>query len=240
VTPAYTAPSTAELRKLLGSVQCLLLDFDGPVCRLFSGYPAEAIASMLRDHLAGHPVPVTDPQLTAGGDPHAILRACGRPELVAELEVLLTAAEEAAARSAEPTPLAGEFIEAAANSGLALAITTNNAPSAVGNYLEEHGLDGYFGSRIFGRNAEDPALMKPDPDCLRRAMTDVGARPEESLMIGDSAADAAAAKAAGVAFLGYARSTDRVARLQQFDPNPVVVGLRELVDAVRGLARPDE
>ncbi|MFC4030185.1 HAD family hydrolase [Streptomyces polygonati] len=238
MTSAYNGPSAARLQALLARAACLLLDFDGPVCRLFQGYPSGDIAADLRAYLAERGSPVKDPGLITGTNPHEILRATTNGELAAGLELLLAEAEEVAAHSAEPTPLAARFIRTAAGSGRVLAITTNNAPAAVAVYLKEHGLEGFFGQRIFGRSTRDPALMKPHPDCLLRAIETLGVRPGDCLMIGDSAADAAAAKAAHVPFLGYARSADRVARLRTVDPHPVVIGMPGLVAAIEGAARP--
>nr|WP_272919921.1 HAD-IA family hydrolase [Streptomyces sp. SID4948] len=203
---------------------------------MFEGYPAHTIAAAMRAYLAERGSPLTDPALVTATDPHAILRAPMSGEPAADLELLLAEAEEIAARSAEPTPLADRFIRAAAAGGRLLAITSNNAPAAVAAYLKEHGLDDCFEQRIFGRSAVDPALMKPHPDCLLRAMDALGVRPADCLMIGDSAADAAAAGAAGVPFLGYARSTDQAAQLRTLGPHPVVVGMADLVAAIERIA----
>lgn len=240
MTSAYIGPSIPRLQDLLASAECLLLDFDGPICRLFSGLPARKIAATMRDYLTEHGRPVTDAGLIASADPHEILRAPMNDALTAGLELLLTEAEEKAARVAAPTPLSHEFIQAAAAGGRILAITTNNAPSAVEAYLQEHDLGGLFGPRIFGRSAKDPALMKPNPDSLLRAIDALGVSASECLMIGDSAADAIAAQAANVGFLGYARSADRVARLRGVGAPHVVLGMTDLVTAIRGLVPPNE
>lgn len=239
MTPAYDGPSIPRLQDILAGADCLLLDFDGPVCRLFSGHPAEGIALTMRDFLADQGSAVTDPRLLASSDPHEILRSPMSDDLSAGLEVLLTYEEEWAARTAQPTPLAAEFIRAVADSGRKMAITTNNAPSAVEAYLRDHRLSGLFGSRIFGRSTKDPSLMKPHPACLLRAIETLGVQPWDCLMIGDSVADAVAARAAKVGFLGFARSADRVARLQDVGPHPVVVGMADLLAAMRGLVAPN-
>lgn len=237
MTPTHIGPEPTVLRALLDRSKCLLLDFDGPVCRLFSGRPAALVAAEMRQLIKGratldHLAP------TQRSDPHLLLRAPMPDRLTADLGAVLTNAEELAALSAAPTPGADDFIRAADAAGRLLAITTNNAPSAVVAYLKEHGLDGYFGSRIFGRG-DDPSLMKPHPDCLLRAVEALGAAPQDCLMIGDSLPDAQAAVAAGIGFLGYARSEDRVARLRTVDPHPVVVGMAGLVAAARSLIPPN-
>ena len=40
-----TDPHATELRDLLAATKCVLFDFDGPVCRLFAGHPAAAVAA---------------------------------------------------------------------------------------------------------------------------------------------------------------------------------------------------
>lgn len=242
MTSAYNGPSEAALRALLSDARCLLLDFDGPVCHLFSGHPAVQVADSMRRHLRdeGYVSPSVAPRPgLASRDPLQVLLALAGHKLAPELELLLTEEEESAARTAQPTPLVAEFIQAVADSDRILAITTNNAPGAAEAYLKEHGLDGFFERRIYGRVAEDPTLMKPDPDCLLRAIDGSGLRPGDCLMVGDSPSDAAAAKAAGVPFLGYARSADRVPRLQTVDRYPVVVGMQDLVAAAQDLLPPN-
>jgi HAD superfamily hydrolase (TIGR01509 family) len=155
-------------------------------------------------------------------------------DLTGKLESLLTAEEEYAAATAEPTIGAEDFVRSAQARGWTLAITTNNAPQPVEKYLKIHRWDDIFGGRIFGRRPEDPSLMKPHPDCLRRAMVDLGATPADCLMIGDSRADAEAAGKAMVPFVGFAANDDRAAQLRKAAPAaPVVVGMEPLIAAVR-------
>lgn len=213
-----------------------MLDFDGPVCRLFGGSPAGKIALDMRRYLATLGPDGTGPRgpergAADDGDPHRMLSRFQDRKTAAALERILAAGEEAAAESAFPTPGAAAFIRNVHSSGRALAMTTNNAPGAALRYLKQQALDDCFEGRVFGRDPDDPGLMKPHPDCLLRAMAAMGVRADECLAIGDSPRDAAAAKAAGVPFLGYARSEDRVARLRQVDPHPVVVGMHGLASA---------
>lgn len=241
MTSEYNNPSAAEIRALLDRAACLLFDFDGPLCRLFSGSPAPRIAQAMRDLLAELGAALTDPELLASGDPHRILKAPLPPRFTRALERMLTDEEEAAALSAEPAPHAAEFIQLMAARGRLLAVTTNNAPTAVDAYLKAQGLERWFGGRVFGRNPDDPHLMKPHPDCLRRALDALGATADDCLMIGDSPADALAALAAGVPFLGYATTPARARRLRANGPGSglVVVGMPALTAAADNLRHPD-
>lgn len=55
---------SADLGRLLTGVGAVLLDFDGPVCSIFAGYPAPELVDVLRRH--GVDVP---PDLASEPDP---------------------------------------------------------------------------------------------------------------------------------------------------------------------------
>lgn len=236
-------PEPSEVAALIHWLRapCLLLDFDGPICRLFAGRPALGIAEAMHAVLGAHGVRLADLDPEVAQDPHRLVRVRLAAPPARALESLLAVEEEEAALTAEPTPGAEEFVRLMAARGRTLAITTNNAPRAVAAYLKARDLDAVFGNRIYGRDPDDPSLMKPHPDCLRRATRALGAAPADCLMIGDSVADAQAANAAGVPFLGYARTRARAALLAR-EPGvrATTVGMAALVAAARALAAPNE
>jgi pyrophosphatase PpaX len=86
--------------------------------------------------------------------------------------------------------------------GLSLAIVTNKfrdiefEGGRIGCALEikETGIDRYF-SAVIG--LEDVKEQKPDPEGIQLALANLGIQPGESLVVGDSPADMAAAKTAG-------------------------------------------
>jgi beta-phosphoglucomutase-like phosphatase (HAD superfamily) len=239
VNPLPTGqPALGAAEQLLARASCLLLDFDGPMCRLFANSSPRLIAGAMRAHLAGRGVEITDPAYADSDDPHWIIRAPIAPSAARELEEILADSEEQAAVSATGTRHADDFVRGMAGRGVRLAVTTNNAPAAVHAYLDRHGLGGYFEKRVYGRSAHDPQLMKPHPDCLQRALADLRVTAGECLMIGDSLADADAAVAAGIPFLGYAASPRKVPRLRAHHPHAVVVGMDRLI-AAAGLPPPN-
>lgn len=240
MTPLHNGQRHDGLYALLHRAHCLLLDFDGPVCDLFGGLPADGIAERMHRRLAEQGVRAAGGGGAPSSDPHGLLGALGTHEDFVEMESFLAEEEQQAALSATPTPGAHDFVRAVAESGRLLAITTNNSPGSVDTYLKSHELDTYFGGWIFGRSTEHPTLMKPHPDCLLRAVAAVGVAREDCLMIGDSPRDAAAARAAGIGFLGFATSEDKAERLRrQVDRPLVVVGMEDLVDAAKHLDRPN-
>ncbi|NUL07658.1 HAD family hydrolase [Streptomyces lunaelactis] len=237
-----THPHASELRDLFAAAKCVLFDFDGPICRLFEGHPAPAVAAELRSWIARHfheaaPVAEDSPD-----DPHAILSAIGHrhagSELVGELEELLTSEELRASATARPTKDADRLIRRLSAAGFRLAMTTNNSPIAVARYLEREGLMEFFGEHVHGR-MPDPRLLKPDPDCLRRALRTTGSTAGESLMIGDSVTDYRAAQELEVPFLGYAPSEAKRRRLEGAGVLDIVPSLEPLLEAVEPGLRVD-
>jgi HAD superfamily hydrolase (TIGR01509 family) len=230
-----THPYATDLRPLLSAAKCVLFDFDGPVCQLFAAHTAPAVAAELRNWIErrlGDGVPVA---ADSADDPHAILSAVGTRHpgsgMVEEVERLLTSEEVRATLTARPTKDANRLIRRLSTAGFRLAITTNNSASAVRHYLDRQGLTNFFGEHVHGR-VPDPQLLKPDPDCLMRALESTGSTAEESLMIGDSPADCLAARELGVPFLGYARNEAKLQRLVGVGATVSIASLEPLLEAV--------
>jgi HAD superfamily hydrolase (TIGR01509 family) len=193
------------------------LDFDGPICWLFSSHSTREIvpkvAALVEARLPG----LLTPEDWVSGDPLGILRAVTAAEgpgsdLVRRVEGRLAEEEEIAAGSAHPTPYADPLIRTLSSIGCTMAVTSNNSPGAISRYLSHRKLTSYFEGHIFGRR-QDAAGLKPDPDCLLRALRSTGADPEKTVMIGDTPADLTAAHRAKLAFIGYAHNDSRKAAL---------------------------
>jgi HAD superfamily hydrolase (TIGR01509 family) len=204
----------ATLSRLLTGRGPLLLDFDGPVCAVYAGYPSMNVADELRSLLRDQGVIVPD-ELRGTPDPLEVLRWVGTrklPEVTRLVEDALCAAELHAVTSSAPTPYAREVIVAARNAGKPVAVVSNNSTAAVMEYLTAKRLAPYITS-VIGRAYADPARMKPNPEPILHAVFDLGAEPGDCVLIGDSLADIAAARAAGVPVIGYA---NREAKIQPF------------------------
>jgi phosphoglycolate phosphatase len=78
--------------------------------------------------------------------------------------------------------------------GLPLACLTNKPTAFARVLLQRKGLAGFF-VQVFGGDAFE--RRKPDPLPLLKTCAALGTRPEDTLMVGDSSNDAAAAGAAG-------------------------------------------
>jgi phosphoglycolate phosphatase-like HAD superfamily hydrolase len=236
VTPRSSAPADiSALRTLIASATCVLFDFDGPLARLFAGRPASLAADLLKERLVGWGLLPTgletcDDPIKVLRDTMAALRGSPHHKRVAELEALLTEQELAAVATAVPTPYADVLVQLLVARDRRVAVTTNNSAAAAARYLIGRGLGGCFGAHVHGRTA-DPSLMKPDPDCLERALGSTGADRARCLMIGDSPDDYLAATRARVAFVGYARDDVKAKLLRTAGARTVVHSLEELHQA---------
>ncbi|WUH29171.1 HAD hydrolase-like protein [Streptomyces sp. NBC_00445] len=234
------AEQLEELRELIKPARVVLWDFDGPVCRLFAGHSAERVAVELVDWLEGRGLHglVTEAERESL-DPHVVLRAVDLrhpgSDLVAELEERLTLEELRAVSSAMPTMYADVLIRTWTAMGARLAIATNNSPRVVSTYLQGRDLASCFAPHIYGRT-RDLHRLKPDPDCLNRALTVMGAAPSAALMIGDTPSDYLAARSAGVPFLGYARNNRKAKLLREAGATSIVQSLFPVLHAVRDQA----
>lgn len=224
---------TGDLGRLLGEVGAVLLDFDGPVCSIFAGYPAPRVAAELVDVLRQRGVDVP-PDLASEPDPLEVLRrtgATGGHGLTQALEEALCTAERRAVESAEPTPYGREVIVAARQVGLAVAVVSNNSAGAVSAYLAAHRLTAHV-SPVVGRAYAEPARMKPNPEPILLAIQALGEAPGRCVLIGDSLSDIEGARAAGVRAIGYANRPPKVESLEEAGADVVITSMGVLAHAL--------
>ncbi|SHN44072.1 HAD family hydrolase [Cryptosporangium aurantiacum] len=204
---------SGKLTALLSQARYILLDFDGPVCKVFAGLPAASIAADLRDLVVSRGVDLPA-ELHDTGDPLAILRwaADTDDELAHLVDKALTDAEVRAVATAEPTPGAREFLEACQATGRPVAMVSNNSAEAIRAYIDRLGIARLV-IWVEGRDHERLAEMKPSPHLLHRALVALHANPSEAIFVGDSVTDIKAGQAAKILTLGYANKPDKIATL---------------------------
>ena len=223
----------ADLVELLSGKSSILLDFDGPVCSIFSNHPAPGVAATLRGVVAAAGVPVPTNVETAR-DPLDVLKwsaTVGRPALVRKVEAQLCTEEITAARIATPTPFGREAIIGTFEAGKSIAIVSNNSAGAITTYLARQRLARYklpVSGRVYAR----PDLMKPNPEPILAAVKLAGAGPADCVLIGDSMADIDGARAAGVPVIGYANRPEKVARFTEARADIVIASMIEVANAL--------
>ncbi|MEU1883935.1 HAD-IA family hydrolase [Micromonospora rifamycinica] len=223
----------ADLDRLLAGVGALLLDFDGPVCSVFAGYPPPQVAAELVDVLRKHGVDVL-PNLAGEPDPLEVLRCTGATNdqgVTRAVEDALCEAERRAVETAEPTPGSREVIVAARQAGMQVAAVSNNSAGAVSAYLAAHRLTKYV-SPVVGRAYADPGRMKPNPEPIIRAVHALAEPSNRCVLIGDSLSDIEAAQAAGVRVIGYANRPGKLEVFQAAGADAVITNMSEMAGAI--------
>ncbi|MEU7177264.1 MULTISPECIES: HAD family hydrolase [Streptomyces] len=224
-----------ELASVLAPVRHVLLDFDGPVCSVFAGFPAADVARRLVEALSG---PDGPPPGHEESDPLAMLRriADEREDLVPVADEHLARLETEAVDRARPTPGGVEFLEACAASGRSVWMVSNNATVAIERYLGTHEL-GRLVAGQFGRVSGEPKSMKPSPRLLTAAMRAAHAKPGTCIFVGDAVRDVEAAHAAGMEAIGYANKPGKDAALTNAGAVAVVTSMEDLARAVMNAVR---
>ena len=108
--------------------------------------------------------------------------------------------------------------------GYTLAVLTNKPGGMSRTILEGLGVARRF-ARICG--PDDVPAKKPDPSGLRQLMSEAGAAPGATAMVGDSAIDVLTGRAAGAATVGVSYGLD-AAGLRAEPPDVMLDDLREL------------
>jgi HAD superfamily hydrolase (TIGR01549 family) len=229
-----------NLADLIDDSSCLLIDFDGPICSVFAGHPAAAVADELRAVIRRHCGDELPPAIAeVGADPLQILIAVARLEdgpLTGEVADACRAAEAIAAATATPTPGAYEVLRAAENVGRQVGIISNNATEAIDAYLRTYELT-HFVEVIAARyEGMDPRLLKPHPFLLERGLIAAAASPATTTFIGDSVTDIEAGRTAGVRTLGYANKPGKRQRLTDAGADVVIDSMCELANVLHHTA----
>jgi phosphoglycolate phosphatase len=122
------------------------------------------------------------------------------------------------------------------SAGVKLAVCTNKLQAITDIIMRDLDLSQYFAS-IVGARAGRP--RKPDAGALQAVLDELGLEAEQAVMIGDSGADAGAAKAVGMklvlAGFGYCTTP-----LEDFEPDAIIASFAELPEAlarIRGGSR---
>lgn len=139
-------------------------------------------------------------------------------------------------RDAEPPepmfPRAFEVLDALRQrDDIVLGMVTGKARRGVDRVLRAHGMEGWF-STI---QTADDAPSKPHPAMVFQAMAETGARPEETVVVGDTTYDVSMALQAGASALAVAWGYHDVEALERAGADLVVHGFDEVPEAIAGL-----
>ena len=187
----------------------LVFDLDGTLVDSLPDLRA-ALNEMLRG-LARHELSANEVRRMIGDGTHALveraLRATGE---VVELENahqrFLAFYQAAPTRLSRLYPDVATTLRSLTESGARLGICTNKQQTATFAVLEGFNIAKYFQVIVGG---DVVRFRKPDPRHLLAALEQLGTRPDEAVMVGDSENDYAAGRGAGAAVIlmryGYLR-----------------------------------
>ncbi|WP_037314817.1 HAD family hydrolase [Amycolatopsis orientalis] len=215
----------AGVKELLQEKDHVFLDFDGPVCDVFAELAASEVADRLKK-LVGPDLP---DEVSAAVDPFDVLRyaaSCG-PNAAHVVERQLARLENEAVSSISPAPGIAEVLDEWVAQGFTVTIVSNNSTDSIRSFLTLHDLASHV-RRISARITGDPAHLKPRPALLDAAVRALGTSPARCVMVGDSAADVLAARAAGVASVALATTSAKRKTLAALAPDALVGSLAHL------------
>ena len=128
-------------------------------------------------------------------------------------------------------PGALQALEELAISGTLLGVATGKSRRGLLNTLERHGL---LDSFVVLKTADD-APGKPNPHMLLDAMAETGARPETTVMIGDTVFDMAMARSARTRAVGVSWGYHERAELATAGAHTVIDSFGDLCATIAGL-----
>ena len=116
-------------------------------------------------------------------------------ELPGLVERLLAHYFEIMTDNTRPYPAVPDILAEIYQSGMALGVCTNRTQATTDQLLNHFGLAQMFGAVLC---ADTVTAKKPDDRHLFEAIERLGASPERTIMVGDTATDVAAARNAGI------------------------------------------
>ena len=182
-------------------MRCAIFDLDGTL--VDTAPDLVAVANDMLAEMGAGPLDETTGRLAAGRGARALLTAglsaAGRP--LPDEDVWPALVEDFIARYqtrmsalSRPFPGVPELLEELRGQGLALAVCTNKREMLAVDLLDALGLAEYFDAIVGGDTLPE---KKPHPAPVEWAAAQAGLLPHAAVMVGDSRADMAAAKAAG-------------------------------------------
>jgi HAD superfamily hydrolase (TIGR01662 family) len=230
---------TLTVLETIKRTSALLLDFDGPICSIFS---------TLKNYTAAEKMPAAivdiglslPPTVAHSKDPLYVMREAAKissPGQIRKIDQALAQIERNAAANALPTPYAVEAMESATAAGVPIAIISNNSQAAIADYLTQHGL-AHMIAAVIGRPFAKPDLMKPHPHSLLVAIELFDVHATQAVLVGDSTTDIEAAVNAGMLSTGFANKPHKLLSLVSAGATSTIdgnAGMAELVKAYNSI-----
>lgn len=215
-------------------MKAVLLDLDGTLLDTAPDIAAAANAMLAEHGLA--PLPASTVREFIGSGIPALVERCLRARNALPHPDALASFREHYERlngiAARPFPGVLEALDRMRAAGLRLACVTNKAAAFTLPLLQRTGIAKLLDATV---TPDQAGRRKPDPEPFLHACRTLGAAPSESVVIGDSANDAEAARAAGCRVLlvsyGYSEGRD----VRALDSDGVLASFGEAAERVLSL-----
>lgn len=136
--------------------------------------------------------------------------------------------ESVAIPTITPFPGVEETLAALFSRGVPMAVASSRGQRSLEILMQHTGLDRYIPlTHVFG--LETAARPKPAPDMVYVILGKLGAKPEETLVIGDTTFDIEMGKAAGCYTCGVTWGNQSASQLAGASPNYLLDDLRQLI-----------
>jgi 2-phosphoglycolate phosphatase len=211
------------------AVASIIFDLDGVL--IDSGGDIANAANYTLEALGMSPLPKALVASYVGGGAESILRLClgpGSPELFERALPIFK--ERYAERCLVETTLypgVREVLAGCQARGIPMGIATNKIERVTLRILEGTGIAGYFAAVV---GPERVAHRKPDPEALQIIMTEIGAAPATTLMVGDSPNDILAGRNAGCQTCGVTYGVGTAREIGAARPDVIIDEAVRLLD----------
>ena len=211
------------------SIRSITIDLDGTLLDTAPDLGAAANAMLVELGHKPYPIAIIT-EFVGLGIPNLVTRCLPGIDAEAHATAITTFRRHYAVENGRQSrPYAGvlEALAAFHQAGIPMAVVTNKATAFTDPLLQISGLAPWFKFAISGDTLSE---KKPHPAQLLHACERFGTSPQENLHLGDSATDAAAARAAGCPVLLVSYGYDAGEPVQNVDCDGIVTSL---LDAAR-------
>ena len=131
-----------------------------------------------------------------------------------------------------PYPGITEMLDALKTQGISIVVVSSKKRDMVMRGIEVMGMNDYFDWVFGGDDVKNP---KPHPEVVELALSSLGIKPEEAIMVGDNFHDIHAAQNAGVLSVGVGWAHRGAEYLRSFAPSYLIRQPMELVEILNTL-----
>ena len=135
----------------------------------------------------------------------------------------------------QPFPRVGDLFAALRNAGKSIGLATDCSRDELDHYLDLTGVRDFIAASACGDEADHG---KPHPDLLRLVLKKLGARPRDTVMIGDTPFDVLAARSVDAPAVGLLTGGFQDGDLTKVGAKAVLPDIGALIGKFRPLSRP--